>query len=71
MKQKSIKKLDLKKKTITQLDKQGSMAVQGGTGICATGVCYISAICYVTAACATLGCVTRGCATDFTRPISG
>jgi Fe-S cluster assembly iron-binding protein IscA len=53
MQQKQVKKLELKKKTITRLSENQNRQVEGGS---------IISIIVVTG-----GCVSAGCATDFTR----
>jgi hypothetical protein len=75
MNQKTPKKLELKKKTISKLNNDQLSQAEGGSIIfataicpsrfCATGVCA-TAVC-VSAGCVTAGCVTGGCMTDFTR----
>lgn len=54
MKQKTVKKLALRKKAIVTLNVQEAKAAQGGT---------FGSIIYVSA-----GCVSAGCGSDFTRP---
>jgi hypothetical protein len=56
MKQTHVRKLNLGKKTIARLNENETKSAQGGS---------IVSIIYVTG-----GCVSRGCATDFTRPSS-
>lgn len=68
MEQKPVRKLSLKKKTITRLSETEAQNVNGGSiyysGVCATDFTRI----FQTLACATVACVTAACGSDFTRP---
>jgi hypothetical protein len=57
MKQQPVRKLDLKKKTVSRLNENEAQVAQGGT------FGTISII-YVTGGCG----ITNGCGSDFTRP---
>jgi hypothetical protein len=58
MKKQPVRRLDLKKKTITQLNEQGANQAQGGT-LTTTSIIVMTA-----------GCVTNTCATDITKTIT-
>ena len=74
MDQKPLRKLSLKKKTITKLTESEAQSVNGGswyaTGVCATDFTRpVASLVCVSAACVTAGCgITIGCGSDFTRP---
>ncbi len=59
MKEKTSRKLSLKKQTISTLNGNEMQKVKGGSIIYASGICATDF---------TRPMVTRGCATDFTRP---